>query len=84
MGLDVRAARCARGIPGRTRDHARPTDLDTEGLEISPAALASLLQIDKAQWVEELNAVGAYFDDYGDRLPETLRKEQQKVASKLR
>jgi len=58
-------------------------DLDTAGLQINNSDLASLLQVDKAQWIEELDAVGEYFDEYGDRLPEALRREQEKVVNNL-
>jgi len=58
-------------------------DLDTAGLQINTLDLASLLQVDKAQWIEELDAVGEYFDEYGDRLPEALRLEQEKVVNNL-
>jgi len=58
-------------------------DLDTKGLAISPADLASLLHVDKAQWLEELDAVGEYFDEYGDRMPDELRLEQEKVVANL-
>jgi phosphoenolpyruvate carboxykinase (GTP) len=58
-------------------------DVDTAGLQINNSDLASLLQVDKAQWIEELDAVGEYFDEYGDRLPEALRREQEKVVNNL-
>lgn len=60
-----------------------PADVDTNGLQISSSDLASLLQVDKTQWIEELDAVGEYFDEYGDRLPDELRREQQKVVNSL-
>jgi phosphoenolpyruvate carboxykinase (GTP) len=59
-------------------------DLDTNGLAISPADLASLLHVDKAQWLEELAAVDEYFDEYGDRMPAELRVEHKKVVNNLR
>jgi hypothetical protein len=30
-----------------------------------------------------MTAVGEYLDTYGDRLPETLRQQQQKIAAEL-
>jgi phosphoenolpyruvate carboxykinase (GTP) len=58
-------------------------DLDTAGLDIDTATLESLLNVDTAQWREELNTIGEYFDEYGDRLPEELRQEQQKALNSL-
>jgi phosphoenolpyruvate carboxykinase (GTP) len=59
------------------------TDLDTAGLDIDNDTLESLLNVDAAQWRDELNTIGEYFDEYGDRLPEELRQEQQKALTSL-
>lgn len=58
-------------------------DLDTSGLDIDAAAIDSLLSIDNAQWRTEFEAIGEYFDEYGDRLPEDLRRQQQKALADL-
>jgi phosphoenolpyruvate carboxykinase (GTP) len=58
-------------------------DIDTAGLDIDSDTLESLLNVDKAQWKKELETIGEYFDEYGDRLPEELRKEQQKALADL-
>jgi phosphoenolpyruvate carboxykinase (GTP) len=58
-------------------------DLDVEGLDIDPATLESLLNVDKEQWQEELSRVAEYFDEYGDRLPAELREQHQKATNAL-
>ncbi len=58
-------------------------DIDTAGLDIDSATMASLLNIDTDQWREELQLIGTYFDEYGNRLPEELRAQQEKAVSDL-
>ena len=58
-------------------------DIDTAGLDIDSDTMASLLNVDVAQWREELETVGEYFNEYGDRLPAELRQQQKKAISDL-
>ena len=58
-------------------------DIDTAQLDISDATMQALISIDKAQWLEEMSAIGEYLDSYGDRLPAALKAEQQKVVDQL-
>jgi len=58
-------------------------DIDTAQLDISDETMQELTSIDKAQWLEEMSAIGEYLDSYGDRLPEALKAEQQKVVDQL-
>jgi phosphoenolpyruvate carboxykinase (GTP) len=58
-------------------------DIDTEGLTIDSETMAKLLHVDTEQWREELGLVGDYFDEYGDRLPAELRRQQEKALSDL-
>jgi len=58
-------------------------DLDTEGLDIAAETMASLLGVDQTQWRAELESVGEYFDEYGDRMPEELRTQQKKILGGL-
>ncbi len=60
-----------------------PEDIDTKNLDISDEALAALTTIDHGQWQVEMESVGEYLDSYGDRLPEALREQQQKVVRDL-
>ncbi len=79
--------RC-RGIAG-ARDTSiglmpTPGDLDREGLAITPTALDELLAVDRSAWQAELAAIGVYLEEYGERLPQALKRElteaQQRVA----
>ena len=58
-------------------------DLNLDGLELSAAALDTLLDVDHEGWARELVAIGEYLDGYGARLPAALRDEQRRVAAAL-
>ncbi|MDH5620623.1 MAG: phosphoenolpyruvate carboxykinase domain-containing protein, partial [Gammaproteobacteria bacterium] len=60
-----------------------PQDINTTNLDISDEVLETLTSIDRDQWRAELKSVGEYLDTYGDRLPDALRQQQQKIAAEL-
>ena len=60
-----------------------PEDIDTSGLDLDPAVLDTLLHIDAHQWVQEMDQVGGFWEEYGDRLPEALRAEQGRIKNAL-
>ena len=51
------------------------TDLDTEGLQLDPGVLETLLEVTPEPWVEELTALEVYLRQFGQRLPATLSEE---------
>jgi phosphoenolpyruvate carboxykinase (GTP) len=59
------------------------TGIDTTELDVSEETMQALTSIDEAQWRDEMSAIGEYLDSYGDRLPEALKAEQQKVMQAL-
>jgi phosphoenolpyruvate carboxykinase (GTP) len=61
-----------------------PDDINVADLDISAEALQALTSIDRDQWRAEMDSVGEYLDTYGDRLPDELRQQQQKIAEELR
>lgn len=61
----------------------RPEDLDTDGLDVSPEALSTLLTIDAAAWRDELAAIGEYLEGYGERLPDALEEEHRRVSGRV-
>ncbi len=61
----------------------RPQDLDTAGLDLDPAVLSRLVDMDQAGWQQELAEIGQYLESYGDRLPAALMAQQKKVATAL-
>ena len=61
----------------------KASDLNVEGLGINAAQLDALLEVDADGWRNEIANIGAYFDSYGARTPEALRREQQRIADAL-
>lgn len=60
------------------------TDLDTRGLNLAPDTLERLLNVDPADWLEELSEIRGYLSEFGDRLPQALRDELARTVSALR
>jgi len=58
-------------------------DIDISGLDMQANDMETLLNVDVASWREETQAIGEYFQQYGDRIPEKLRNELQKVVDSL-
>jgi phosphoenolpyruvate carboxykinase (GTP) len=61
----------------------RAVDLDTNGLEASPQAIEELLSVSAAEWRAELEAVGNYLAEFGDRLPQALRAELAQAIARV-
>ena len=57
--------------------------IDTAELDISDETMNELLRIDVERWRTENQHFGDYLDTFGDRVPEALRVEQQRLAQKL-
>ena len=62
----------------------KPEDLDLSGLDVDDSTLEQLLTVDTAAWRQEMEAVGQYFDEYEQRVPELLAAEHQKILSALK
>jgi phosphoenolpyruvate carboxykinase (GTP) len=58
-------------------------DLNLAGLDLSTAALDTLLGVDEAAWAREFASIGDYLESFGDRIPAALVAEQERVASAL-
>jgi phosphoenolpyruvate carboxykinase (GTP) len=49
-----------------------PGALDWDGLDLSPADRETLLHVDRNEWAAEVPEIRAFFERFGDRLPEDL------------
>ena len=58
-------------------------DLDTSGLNICCNDMKDLLSVDKEGWKNELADISQYYEKFGDRLPEALKKELEALRSRL-
>jgi phosphoenolpyruvate carboxykinase (GTP) len=78
--------RCeGRGAAERTPIGYLPANggLDTSGLAVDAATLRALLAVDRDGWQEELDAIGTFFERFGERLPAPLRAELERLRSEL-
>jgi phosphoenolpyruvate carboxykinase (GTP) len=60
-----------------------PKSLTLDGLSISRENIDELLRVDPADWVAEEEATGKFFEKFGTRLPEAIRREHKELASRL-
>ncbi|HEX5306584.1 MAG TPA: phosphoenolpyruvate carboxykinase (GTP) [Dyella sp.] len=77
-------------VEGRAAGHVTPVgvlpqsnELRLDGLGLPPAHVDELLRIDETAWQGELDAIGAYLEEFSPRLPAALAREQQRVADAL-
>jgi phosphoenolpyruvate carboxykinase (GTP) len=62
----------------------KTTDLDVSGLNLTPGAMETLLNVDNEQWLAELPSIAAHFDRFGARLPEALTAELKALEARLK
>jgi phosphoenolpyruvate carboxykinase (GTP) len=60
-----------------------PDAMTLDGLSIAPEKLRELLRVDPADWTQELEGIGKFFERFGRRLPDELRQEQKELAQRL-
>ena len=58
-------------------------DMNLDGLGLSTAASQALFEIDSEGWQSELKAIGEYLDGFGERMPQSLKDEQRRIADAL-
>jgi phosphoenolpyruvate carboxykinase (GTP) len=61
----------------------RAGDLNLDGLTIDRATVTQLLDVDRAAWTGEIDDVGRYLGEFGDRLPDVLLGEQRRIKRAL-
>ena len=60
-----------------------PAALNIDGLELDHKAMQDLLSIDPGVWRTEIDEVEAYFESYGDRLPQALSDTAARIRAAL-
>ena len=58
-------------------------DINVEGLDIDEKVIEELLSVDKATWLEEVKGIKEFYAQFGDRLPEELKKELDALEERL-
>ena len=57
-------------------------DIDTEGLDMDDAVMEELLGVDKQLWEAEIDGIEEFYSKF-DRLPDKLRRELDKLRSRI-
>jgi phosphoenolpyruvate carboxykinase (GTP) len=57
--------------------------IDTEGLDLSPGAMAELLKVDADEWRAQLPQMQQHFAQFGDDLPDELREQLEGLEERL-
>ncbi len=57
--------------------------LNLSGLNLSPETVTAILEVNAADWTDDLKDQREFFDKIGDRLPKELRQEQEAFAKRL-
>ncbi len=60
-----------------------PDALDLCGLDAPSADIEQILSVDTEGWKKEAEAIGCYYDTFGDRLPKALREELAALQARL-
>src|SRR5882672_2413454 len=53
----------------------RPGDIDTRGIDVAPDVMRELLAVDRAGWRAAAGGQREFFQQFGDRLPSEIRKQ---------
>jgi len=61
-----------------------PGAIRLDGLDVGAEAMQRLLEVDREAWSGEIEEIRAYLEEYGDRLPNELISELDRVAAALR
>ncbi|WP_445996249.1 phosphoenolpyruvate carboxykinase (GTP) [Okibacterium fritillariae] len=61
-----------------------PGDLNVDGLDVAPDALAELFAVDRESWLAEAQLTEDFFDTFGTRVPAALRAELAALRYRLR
>lgn len=59
------------------------TALDLSGLDLTPAQLSTLLDVDAAVWAEEAALIPDFYRQFGDRLPTALWNQHAALVARL-
>ncbi len=60
-----------------------PDAMDLTGLNINPDDLSQILSVDIEGWKKEADDIEGYYAKYGDRMPEALKKQLDKLRARL-
>jgi phosphoenolpyruvate carboxykinase (GTP) len=59
-------------------------DIDLTGLEVTDAEMEELFVINNEDWLQEIEGIKEFYAKFGDRFPEELKTELQKLKDRLK
>jgi phosphoenolpyruvate carboxykinase (GTP) len=57
--------------------------IDISGLKDEAGNIPELLRVDRNEWMEELRLINGHYSTFGDRLPQEMKKQLEKLTSRL-
>ncbi|MFA6566910.1 MAG: phosphoenolpyruvate carboxykinase (GTP) [Victivallales bacterium] len=72
-----------KAVPTPIGNLPKLEDLDTSGLNICCNDMKELLSVDVEGWKKELADISQYYEKFGNRLPDALKKELEALRSRL-
>jgi phosphoenolpyruvate carboxykinase (GTP) len=61
----------------------QPADIDLTGVDVTPATVQQLLAVDTASWRAEMVSIAEYLEEFGERIPDGLKVELERVLAAL-
>jgi phosphoenolpyruvate carboxykinase (GTP) len=61
----------------------KPEDINIEGLDLDINVIKELLTVDKESWKEEIKSQAEFFEKLGDRLPQEIKDEYNKLSKRF-
>jgi phosphoenolpyruvate carboxykinase (GTP) len=61
-----------------------PKDIDTNGLDVTPAQMQKLLDVDVDGWMAELPLIREHFAKFGSHLPKGMTEEVDRLEDRLK
>lgn len=58
--------------------------IDTEGLDIAKEALESILDVNKDEWLKEVESIKEHYKNYGPKLPKELQNQLAALEQRLK
>jgi phosphoenolpyruvate carboxykinase (GTP) len=78
-----RIAGTADAVETPIGDLPAPGAIDLTGLDVTPAAMAELLAVDREAWLAEAASIAEDYKIYGDRLPAVLAEQLEQLKARL-
>ena len=58
--------------------------IDTAGLDVTQQQMDELLNVNKEEWLNEIESIREHYERFEDKLPDTLREELEALETRLR